>query len=343
MELNADTTIKDVRGQTALDLARLWGHRMCAKYLSDDLWHVTKKVLAEQIEIERKMQAQSILKEVESAHYVQFEDEDESAKNFEEWLKHQGFLSETTDYDNLLSHRSQIHNQSLKESIDNKPEQKSPKSIKKAIKKPSLHKINKLEKDWNHSTKATGSDYVPNLEDYYPRDPYTFLPKNLDLILVNKELRGMSLEQVKEFMKLNLGRVDSASENYDSNRPVYYKPKNVIDSQTKQQRSDNDRLKDEAWMNMCNDVRSFQFQEARNYVIDSYNTQKAQKKSKDSIYGGFYNTKGALKQIKNQLKPSPKDDKLEIIEKLYGEELSNFMKDPRHGKMSQKYEKVFIC
>jgi ankyrin repeat domain-containing protein 53 len=40
LELNCDTTIKDVRGQTALDLARLWGHRTCAKYLSNDLWNV---------------------------------------------------------------------------------------------------------------------------------------------------------------------------------------------------------------------------------------------------------------------------------------------------------------
>ena len=42
LELNCDTTIKDVRGQTALDLARLWGHRTCAKYLSNDLWNVNK-------------------------------------------------------------------------------------------------------------------------------------------------------------------------------------------------------------------------------------------------------------------------------------------------------------
>ena len=40
LELNCDTTIKDVRDQTALDLAKLWGHRLCAKYLSNDLWNV---------------------------------------------------------------------------------------------------------------------------------------------------------------------------------------------------------------------------------------------------------------------------------------------------------------
>ncbi len=31
LELKADTTLKDNRGQTALDLAKLWGHKNCAK------------------------------------------------------------------------------------------------------------------------------------------------------------------------------------------------------------------------------------------------------------------------------------------------------------------------
>ena len=31
LDLRADTSLKDNRGHTALDLARLWGHRSCAK------------------------------------------------------------------------------------------------------------------------------------------------------------------------------------------------------------------------------------------------------------------------------------------------------------------------
>lgn len=31
LELKADTKLTDNRGQTALDLAKLWGHRNCAK------------------------------------------------------------------------------------------------------------------------------------------------------------------------------------------------------------------------------------------------------------------------------------------------------------------------
>ena len=31
LDLKADTNLSDNRGQTALDLAKLWGHRSCAK------------------------------------------------------------------------------------------------------------------------------------------------------------------------------------------------------------------------------------------------------------------------------------------------------------------------
>lgn len=315
------------------------------RYLSDDLWHVTKKALAEQLELERKIQAQQVLKEVEIAHYTQFANEEDSERNFNEWLKIQGFLSEEADKENLLSQRSQIHNQTLRSIEQNKKEEsfnKSPPSTRKQLttKKPASKSNSfKNEKPWNHSTKAVESEYIPHLEDYYPRDPYTFLPKDLDLVLVNKELKGMSLEQVKEFMKKNLGRVESASSlNRDSKRPVYFKPKNVLDSQTKS-KIDIDKLNDEAWLNMCNDVKSFQFQEAKKYVVESIKPKK-----QDSLYGGYYHTSESVKTIKRQLNSKPvRDDKLEVVEKLYGKDLSNFMKDQRHGKMSQKYEKVFIC
>ncbi len=164
------------------------------------------------------------------------------------------------------------------------------------------------------------------------------MPKDLDLVLVNKELKGMSLEQVKEFMrkKLSIYGPDTGVGSYDSNRPVYYKPKHALDTQTKL-KTEKEHLNDEAWFNMCNDVKSFQFKQARKYVIDGY--KKDLSKKMDSFYGGYHNTKSTLRTVKEQLK----DDKLTVVEKLYGKELSEYMKDKRNGKMSQKYEKVFIC
>jgi len=32
LDLRADITVTDKRGQTPLDLARVWGHKKCAKY-----------------------------------------------------------------------------------------------------------------------------------------------------------------------------------------------------------------------------------------------------------------------------------------------------------------------
>ncbi len=348
LELNADTTIKDVRGQSALDLARLWGHRLCAKYLSDDLWHVTKKVLAEQIELEKKLEAQNVLLEAEKAHQIQYETEQESSRNFDKWLMHQGFLSETTDFDNLLSHRSQLHNQSLHEknisTEDVSFAAESPRATTKLKKfakisiKTDPVKTKPIDgKQWNHSTKPNKPEYVPNLDDFYPRDQYTFLPKDLDLMLVSRELKGMSLEQVKEFMRKKIDLSNVHLDSYDSTRPGYFKPKHVLDAQSKS-KQEQDQLNDEAGLNMCDDIRSFQFQEAKNYIVNNRVQPKI-----ESFYGKYYNTNSTLKAIKDQLKPQKKDDKLDIIEKFYGKELSNYMRDKRHNKMSQKYEKVFIC
>jgi len=304
---------------------------------------LTKQVLAEQIEAERKMQAQNILKEVENAHFLQYDDPEESSNHFDEWLKHQGFYSEKSDADALLSHRSQVHNQSLHNNLEiSNLQQKleSPKPNKKQtsnIHKQKTSLIN--EKPWNNSTKAKRNAYVNNLNDLYPRDQYTFLPKDLNLVLVSKELKGMSLEQVKEFMRKNISiqnATDNIGSNQESTRPVYFKPKHALDIPTKS-KTDKENLNDETWFNTCNDVKSFQFKEARKYVLDGYKKDLAKKM--DNVYGDYYNTKSTLKTVKQQLK----DDKLAVVEKVYGKELSDYMTDKRNGKMSQKYEKVFIC
>ena len=93
-------------------------------------------------------------------------------------------------------------------------------------------------------------DYITNLNDFFTRDPYTKLPENLDLMLLNTELKGMSLDEVKEFMKKRLiddprafKRMRQMSPSVaivdpSDQRPVYYAPKNIIDAQTKIKLSD---------------------------------------------------------------------------------------------------------
>jgi hypothetical protein len=232
-------------------------------------------------------------------------------------------------------------------------------------KKTNTKSISNME--WNYSTKTPKKDYINDLKDFFPRDPYTCLPKNLNLVLLEKELRGMSLEEVKEFMNKNLKK-PRLNLNHDPfsnkiNPNVVYKPKNIIDVPTKVKISKDDRLVDEAGFNLCNDKTAFPYKQATKFIersesIDkikwdllnkrnnkkpnsrneSSNSSKTQDShiTSDSIF--------TLRQAKNQLKMEnlEKDEKLERIRVNYGSELSEFMKDPRHGNLSQKYEKVFI-
>jgi hypothetical protein len=212
---------------------------------------------------------------------------------------------------------------------------KSKVSISK--KEDEYEEIKIHTKPWNYSTKAKGNDYITNLNDFFPRDPYTFLPKDLDLVLLNKELKGMSLDEVKQFMKKKLtnnpnGLTDLMDK---SGRPVYYKPRNIIDAQSKIRMPEDTIPSNGAGMNLTNDIKSQPFRQAKKYIL------KSVKAKESSSHGSYFNTADTLKQIKNQLAES--DDKLKIVRKHYGDDLSDFMKDKRHNVMSQKYEKVFIC
>ena len=228
----------------------------------------------------------------------------------------------------------------------------------KPLKKSNKSKIS-LHDDWNYSTKAKENDYVANLNDFFPRDPYTKLPENLDLMLLNSELKGMSLDEIKEFMKRKLisnpkafrqmrdmstGIVDPSEQ-----RPVYYAPRNIVDAQTKIKHCDEKPPMDVAGFHFGNDINAFPFKEANRFVEKN---KSKKSNARATSHGTYYNTDDTLSQIKGLLdtdetrgRPKPKinDEKLEIVKKNFGPDLADFMTDKRHGKMSQKYEKVFIC
>ena len=189
-------------------------------------------------------------------------------------------------------------------------------------------------------------------------------------MLLNTELKGMSIDEVKEFMKKKLINDPRAFKRMrqmspgiivdpTDQRPVYYAPKNIIDAQTKVKLAeDRTEPRDTAGFHFGNDIGAHVFQEANRFVEKSMN-RKTTKKS--SSHGTYKNTEDTLSQIKSLLKASDdasrsnkstnqasltnrvKDEKLDIVRKHYGDELANFMTDKRHGTMSQKFEKVFIC
>ena len=220
---------------------------------------------------------------------------------------------------------------------------------------------------WNYSTKAPEKDYINNLKDFFPRDPYTCLPKNLNLVLLEKELRGMSLEEVKEFMNKNLEK-PHLNLNHDPfsnkmNPNVVYKPKNIIDVPAKVKIPKEERVIDEAGFNLCNDKTAFPYKQATKFIersqsidkirCDLINNRNILKKENSRIESSsssktqdsnMTDSIFTLNRAKNQFKleNQEKDEKLERIRVNYGSELSEFMKDRRHGNLSQKYEKVFI-
>lgn len=140
----------------------------------------------------------------------------------------------------------------------------------------------------------------------------------------------MSLEEVKEFMRKTLPRQNFTS-NLPNERPVYYKPKYVKDLPKKSKVDENIVRIDKAGANLTNDPKSFPFKQVKKYL------NKTSNRCKDS----YPNTESTVKLIKKQLGAS--DENLNIIRRNHGDELSEYMKDKRSGKMSQKYEKVFIC
>ena len=369
------------------------------RLLNKDLWHQQKEIIHQHDLLEKRVRTQDILREIEEAHNIFYDNHDSSQKKFDKWLMDQGFMpseespagkSSRSPHANHTSSRSQpdLSRQSdLSDvsplAIAQKPRKLAPLAAKSETKsneydnestmasnqqtpyysvsnpndttntndsprKSNLQSSTYVhhEKDWNYSTKPSEKSYVTNLNDFYPRDPYTFLPKNIDLVTINRELKGMSLEQVKEFMKKQLPRDKVKSSDPGNERSVLYKPVNIVDAQTKATRTHDDtRIHDELALALFNEPKSFQFKQVKKFIKKSGGEIKPPP-NMDS-YGSYYNTAATLRKIKKQLASAdeahpPKDEKLDIVRRDYGQGLSDFMRD-RKGQMSQKYEKVFIC
>lgn len=319
-----------------------------------------------------------MLKEIEESHYVYYGDSEESEKQFDRWLVNQGFLQDDevkkqadaaasnkklpnvkkkekkivlSSYVSPTPASSRKSDMTLSENLlsnkkhDNESDEKTPAPTKKVEKLPFVPLTH--PKAWDYSTKADEKDYVTNLTDFYPRDPYTLEYEGIDLFKMNKELKGMSVNEVKEFMKKPLGQLvgQSGDKEFKQNRPpFYYKPKYIIDAQTKYKLEQIDEKRiDHAGMTLANDADLFQFKQAKKFVAH----QQDKKAAQASSHGSYFNTNDTLKLIKSQLnedkKSGIKDEKLEIVKKNYGQDLSDFMRDKRHDKMDQRYEKVFIC
>jgi hypothetical protein len=336
------------------------------RLISSYIWRIDKKVLEEQEALMRRVKTQDILKEIEVAHLAYYENNQDPEKNFDKWLVNQGFLPdseiEKQAQEALLEPKQPIVKKTKKTLVlssyvsgQNKAETKHESNDKNSFKNKKKTKLSKSTaalihpKEWDYSTKPKEKDYITNLSDFYPRDPYTLHPENVDLVLINKELKGMSLEQVKEFMKKTLKQKSGTDPNSVSNipelrTPFYYKPKYIIDTQTKFKLDQIDEKKiDSTGLNLYNDPETIYFKQARQFVTNSAEERRQkQRRSISNAYGNQNPTTGTIDLIKSQLNENLKDEKLNIVKNVYGNDLKEFMVDKRHGTINQKYEKVFI-
>lgn len=168
--------------------------------MSSITWQDEKKEIANEQHLERRVRAQDVLKEIERAHFANTiaSTKQESVEKFDQWLVSQGFPKRDDKRNSIFIQNNtktglskigdeQQNNENIEDESNKTSQQnRRSKSKKKTIKK--------TEKDWNYSTKAAEKEYITDLNDFYPRDPLTQLPENIDLLMLNRELRGKHFE-----------------------------------------------------------------------------------------------------------------------------------------------------
>ena len=336
------------------------------RLLDTKMWHHDKKETAEKDKMFKRNKTKAILQEMERAHLALYPNKEESGKKFDKWLENIAEAKEPVDLikeniddkdfnsnnliedENVESKQTLISNKTFQTSQPSFISSSKTKSSKATVDfatsslirselpafmeanlkentekkfKPILKKkeISVNAKPWNFSTKTREVEYLPNLGDFYPRDQYSNLPVNEDLVLLNQVLRGMSVAEIREFMKKNNDVEKTVVKKRSEERPVHFKPRNIVDAQSKVRNPPGKVPVDLAGLTLCNDAESFAFKEAMK-VLSKNNSDKRISKSEDKIM----------------------DDKLKVVEREFGKDMSDIMRD-RHGKMSQRYEKVFIC
>ncbi len=77
LTFNADVYAEDSRKQLPLDLAKLWGHKRCAKLLAAAMWHQNKHLSAKERLLTRNSKMADLLLEIKQEHASLFEEKGE--------------------------------------------------------------------------------------------------------------------------------------------------------------------------------------------------------------------------------------------------------------------------
>jgi hypothetical protein len=190
---------------------------------------------------------------------------------------------------------------------------------------------------WNISTRLKKEPYLKNLDDFYPRDPYTLMPSDTELLLLHRELNGLTIEEVKEFMRENYK--DKAMKNRDkidviesttkkmhtlepnTEREHYFRPKNIMDYEPKRKDPEHKYGLDQASFALSRTPTSTCYDRTRDFLNDKQKQVSEPDVQNDEVLVNGNN----------------------FFDVYFGPELYEYMKDKKNGKISKKYEKVFIC
>ncbi|CAF3797593.1 unnamed protein product [Rotaria sordida] len=71
---DADVYAEDSRKQLPIDLAKLWGHKKCAKLLAAVMWHQNKHSSAKECFLSRNTKMADLLLEIKREHAILFEE-----------------------------------------------------------------------------------------------------------------------------------------------------------------------------------------------------------------------------------------------------------------------------
>jgi hypothetical protein len=77
LSVNADVYAEDNRKQSPLDLAKLWGHKRCAKLLAAAMWHQNKHLSEKERLLTRNTKMADLLLEIKQEHATLFEERGE--------------------------------------------------------------------------------------------------------------------------------------------------------------------------------------------------------------------------------------------------------------------------
>lgn len=83
----ADVYAEDSRKQSPLDLAKLWGHKRCAKLLAAAMWHQNKHLSEKERLLTRNSKMADLLLEIKQEHATLFEERGEVSQSMRSFSK----------------------------------------------------------------------------------------------------------------------------------------------------------------------------------------------------------------------------------------------------------------